>query len=76
MHVLIGTPMDIRMKSSCSRSSNAREILGSRRAAALFLTAGADVQKDRIEVSIWAWGRFPGLDPGLAEDPILDRRSA
>jgi hypothetical protein len=30
MHVLIGTPMDIRMKSSCSRSSNAREILGSR----------------------------------------------
>jgi phage terminase large subunit GpA-like protein len=23
----------------------------------LFLTAGADVQKDRIEVSIWAWGR-------------------
>ena len=24
---------------------------------ALFLTAGADVQKDRIEVSVWAWGR-------------------
>ncbi|MFD2249319.1 phage terminase large subunit GpA-like protein [Pseudochelatococcus lubricantis] len=23
----------------------------------LFLTAGADIQKDRIEVSIWAWGR-------------------
>ena len=23
----------------------------------LFLTAGADVQKDRIELSIWAWGR-------------------
>lgn len=23
----------------------------------LFLTAGADVQKDRIEVSVWAWGR-------------------
>ncbi len=29
-HVLIGTPLDTRMKSSCSRSSNAREILGSR----------------------------------------------
>jgi hypothetical protein len=29
-HVLIGTPMDTRMKSNCSRSSNAREILGSR----------------------------------------------
>jgi hypothetical protein len=29
-HVLIGTPMDTRMKSSCSRSSNARGILGSR----------------------------------------------
>ena len=23
----------------------------------LFLTAGADVQKDRIEVDVWAWGR-------------------
>jgi phage terminase large subunit GpA-like protein len=29
-------------------------------AGGLFLTAGADVQKDRIEVDIWAWGR--GLD--------------
>ncbi len=26
-------------------------------AGGLFLTAGADVQKDRIEVSVWAWGR-------------------
>jgi phage terminase large subunit GpA-like protein len=26
-------------------------------AGGLFLTAGADVQKDRIEVDIWAWGR-------------------
>ena len=26
-------------------------------AGALFLTAGADVQKDRIEVDVWAWGR-------------------
>ena len=23
----------------------------------LFLTAGADIQKDRIEVDVWAWGR-------------------
>jgi hypothetical protein len=30
VHVLIGTRMDTRMKSSCSRSSNARDILGSR----------------------------------------------
>ncbi|WP_426034903.1 phage terminase large subunit family protein [Cypionkella sp. TWP1-2-1b2] len=26
-------------------------------AGGLFLTAGADVQKDRIEVDVWAWGR-------------------
>lgn len=43
----------------------------------LFLTAGADVQVDRIEVDVWAWGRqleswliehivLPG-DPGRAE---------
>ena len=39
----------------------------------LFLTAGADVQKDRIEVSIWAWGR--GLESWLVDHlgAILDR---
>ena len=26
-------------------------------AGGLFLTAGADVQKDRIEIDVWAWGR-------------------
>jgi len=26
-------------------------------AGGLFLTAGADVQRDRIEISVWAWGR-------------------
>lgn len=31
--------------------------IGSIPKAGLFITAGADVQKDRIEVSIWAWGR-------------------
>jgi phage terminase large subunit GpA-like protein len=43
----------------------------------LFLTAGADVQKDRIEVDVWAWGR--GLEswlvdhiviPGGPDDPV------
>lgn len=36
----------------------------------LFLTAGADVQKDRIEVSIWAWGR--GLESWLIDHIIID----
>ena len=31
-------------------------------ANALFLTAGVDVQKDRIEADVWAWGR--GLESG------------
>ena len=34
-------------------------------AGGLFLTAGADVQKDRIEVDVWAWGR--GLESWLIE---------
>lgn len=36
----------------------------------LFLTAGADVQKDRIEVSVWAWGR--GLESWLVDHIIID----
>lgn len=36
----------------------------------LFLTAGADVQKDRIEVSVWAWGR--GLSSWLIDHIIID----
>ena len=35
----------------------------------LFLTAGADVQKDRIEVDIWAWGR--GLESWLVEHVVI-----
>jgi phage terminase large subunit GpA-like protein len=35
----------------------------------LFLTAGADVQKDRIEVDIWAWGR--GLESWLVEHIVI-----
>ena len=36
----------------------------------LFLTAGADVQKDRIEVSVWAWGR--GLESWLVDHLVID----
>jgi len=36
----------------------------------LFLTAGADVQKDRIEVSVWAWG--PGKESWLVEHRVLE----
>jgi phage terminase large subunit GpA-like protein len=37
---------------------------------ALFLTAGADVQRDRIEVDIWAWGR--GLESWLVDHIVID----
>ncbi len=36
----------------------------------LFLTAGADVQKDRIEISIWAWGRE--REAWLVEHRVID----
>jgi phage terminase large subunit GpA-like protein len=36
----------------------------------LFLTAGADVQKDRIEVDVWAWGR--GLESWLVDHIVID----
>ena len=35
----------------------------------LFLTAGADIQKDRIEVDIWAWGR--GLQSWLVDHIVI-----
>jgi phage terminase large subunit GpA-like protein len=37
---------------------------------ALFLTAGADVQKDRIEVDVWAWGR--GLESWLIDHLVIE----
>jgi phage terminase large subunit GpA-like protein len=37
---------------------------------ALFLTAGADVQKDRIEVDVWAWGR--GLESWLVDHVVIE----
>ncbi len=36
----------------------------------LFLTAGADVQKDRIEVDVWAWGR--GLESWLIDHMVIE----
>jgi len=39
-------------------------------ANALFLTAGADVQKDRIEVDVWAWGR--GLESWLIDHLVIE----
>ena len=36
----------------------------------LFLTAGADVQKDRIEVDVWTWGR--GLESWLIEHIVIE----
>jgi phage terminase large subunit GpA-like protein len=39
-------------------------------AGGLFLTAGADVQKDRIEVDVWAWGR--GLESWLIDHVVIE----
>ena len=39
-------------------------------AGGLFLTAGADVQKDRIEVDVWAWGR--GGTSWLVDHIVID----
>ena len=36
----------------------------------LFLTAGADVQKDRIEIDVWAWGR--GLESWLVDHVVIE----
>ena len=39
-------------------------------AGGLFLTAGVDVQKDRIEVDVWAWGR--GLESWLVDHIVIE----
>ena len=44
--------------------------IGTVPAGGLVLTAGADVQKDRIEVSVWAWGR--GLTSWLVDHIVID----
>jgi len=48
--------------------------MGAVPAGGLFLTAGADVQKDRIEVSVWAWGR--GRESWLIEHRVIDGDTA
>jgi phage terminase large subunit GpA-like protein len=48
------------------RSANRLGIVPS---CGLFLTAGADLQKDRIEVSVWAWGR--GLASWLVDHIVI-----
>ena len=37
---------------------------------ALVLTAGADIQHDRIEIDVWAWGR--GLESWLVDHIVID----
>jgi phage terminase large subunit GpA-like protein len=44
--------------------------IGTVPSAGLFLTAGADVQKDRIEVDVWAWGR--GLESWLIDHIVIE----
>jgi phage terminase large subunit GpA-like protein len=39
-------------------------------ASGLLLTAGADVQKDRIEIDVWAWGR--GLESWLIDHIVIE----
>ncbi len=52
------------------RLADRREVFGSTVPhLGLFLTAGADVQKDRIEVDVWAWGR--GLESWLVEHIVI-----
>ncbi len=48
--------------------------LGTAPADALFLTAGADVQRDRIEVDVWGWGR--GLQSWLVDHIVLEGDTA
>ncbi len=44
--------------------------LGTVPAGALVLTAGADVQKDRLEVSVWAWAR--GFESWLVDHRVIE----
>ena len=39
-------------------------------AGGLFLTAGADVQKDRVEIDVWAWGR--NLESWLVDHIVIE----
>jgi len=48
--------------------------LGSAPEGVLILTAGADVQRDRIEIDIWGWGR--NLESWLVDHVVLDGDTA
>jgi phage terminase large subunit GpA-like protein len=37
---------------------------------AVLLTAGVDVQRDRLEASVWAWG--PGMESWLVDHRVID----
>lgn len=45
-------------------------VLGTCPEGVLFLTAGADVQRDRIELDVWGWGR--GLRSWLIDHIVLE----
>lgn len=48
--------------------------IGSAPEGVLVLTAGADVQRDRIEIDIWGWGR--GLQSWLVDHVVLEGDTA
>lgn len=48
--------------------------MGSVPAGALVLTAGADVQRDRIEIDVWAWGR--NLESWLVDHVVIEGDTA
>ncbi|MBW7057534.1 phage terminase large subunit family protein [Paracoccus bogoriensis] len=48
--------------------------LGAAPEGVLILTAGADVQRDRIEIDIWGWGR--NLESWLVDHVVLDGDTA
>ena len=52
------------------RERQTSALLGQVPAGVLFLTAGVDVQRDRLEISVWGWGR--GLRSWLVDHRILD----
>ena len=52
------------------RERQTTALLGTIPRGVLFLTAGVDVQRDRLEISIWGWGR--GLRSWLVDHRILD----
>ena len=52
------------------RDRQSDALLGMVPRGVLFLTAGVDVQRDRLEVSVWGWGR--GLRSWLVDHRILE----